>query len=117
MSGACFAGASVTCNTKRGYSVMDKKIFNVVKPREGDGKTYWDKHGVLIVKDGRISLHLASIPTGEWDGWLHVYPREEQDPQGQKRGNGQARRFNGGGNGQGQPQQQASPDFDDDIPF
>ena len=82
---------------------MDKKLFNVVRPREGDGKTYWDKHGVLIVKDGRISLHLASIPTGDWDGWLHVYPREEQDPQAQKRGNGQARRFNGSGQAQAQP--------------
>ena len=62
------------------------------------------------------ALHLASIPTGEWDGWLHVYPREDQDPQGQKRGNGQTRRFNGGGNGQGQ-QHQTPADFDDDIPF
>jgi len=96
---------------------MDKKIFNVVRPREGDGKTYWDRHGVLIVKEGRISLHLSSIPTGEWDGWFHVYLREDPEQQSQNRGNGQGRRSNGGGNGHGQQQHQAPADFDDDIPF
>ena len=92
---------------------MDKKVFNVVRPRESDGKTYWDRHGVLVVKGERISLHLSSIPTGEWDGWFHVYLREDPDQQGQSRGNSQARRSNGGGNAQQSPQSE----FDDDIPF
>ena len=96
---------------------MERKLFNIVRPREGnDGKTYWDRHGVLIVKDGKISVHINSIPTGEWDGWFQVYARDEQEQQtGQHRGNGQAQHA-AGGNGQSF---QAPPaqDFDDDVPF
>ena len=88
---------------------MDRKIYNVVRPREDkEGKTFWDRHGVLIVKDGRLSLHLASIPTGEWDGWFHVYPREEAQ-QGNGRGNGRDRAASA--------PSQGHADFDDDIPF
>ena len=101
---------------------MERKIYNVVRPREDkDGKTFWDRHGVMIVKDGKISLHLASIPTNNWDGWFHVYAREEQEQQQeQSRNNGQARRDNGNGNGNGHTRPTPSPsfdNFDDDIPF
>ena len=89
---------------------MDRKIYNVVRPREDkEGKTFWDRHGVLIVKDGRLSLHLASIPTGEWDGWFHVYPREEAQQQGNGRGNGRDRAASAPAQGHA--------NFDDDIPF
>ena len=85
---------------------MQKQIYNVVRPREGDnGKTYWDKHGALIVKEDRISLHIDSIPTGQWDGWLHVYPREAKAEQ-KDRGNGSAAHVPAD-----------APDFDDNIPF
>ena len=96
---------------------MERKLFNIVRPREGrDGKTFWDRHGILIVKDGKISVHISSIPTGEWDGWFQAYAREEQEQQaGQPRGNAQAHRPNGG-NGQ-QFQTPAAQGFDDDIPF
>lgn len=97
---------------------MERRIYNVVRPREDkDGKTYWDKHGVMIVKDGRISLHVSSIPTVNWDGWFHVYPREEQEQQQERpRNNGETRHDNGRGNGQSRPA--PMPDnFDDDIPF
>ena len=89
---------------------MERQIYNVVRPREGDdGKTYWDKHGVLIIREGKISLHVASVPTGEWDGWFHVYPREEKEP----------------AQGSSRPShlrvaaRNPAPvaDFDDDIPF
>ena len=96
---------------------MERKLFNIVRPREGkDGKTFWDRHGILIVKDGKISVHISSIPTGEWDGWFQVFPREEQEQQaGQPRGNGQGHRPNGG-NGKAF-QTPPAQDFDDDIPF
>ncbi len=95
---------------------MSRKIYNVVKPREGqNGKTHWDRHGVLIADGEKISLHIDSIPTGEWNGWFNVYPREEPDAQQVSHGgNGQYHRNNGsGGNGQMPP----SNGFDDDIPF
>lgn len=98
---------------------MERRIYNVVRPREDkDGKTYWDRHGVMVVKDGRISLHLASIPTANWDGWFHVYPREEQEQQERPRNNGQVRHDNGNGRGNGQSRPAPMPDeYDDDIPF
>lgn len=96
---------------------MERKLFNIVRPREGrNGQTYWDRHGILIVKDGRISLHLTSIPTGEWDGWFQAYAQDEQEqPAAQHRGNAQAPRpGNGGGARTPSP---PAPDFDDDVPF
>ncbi len=100
---------------------MSKRIFNIVRPREfiagdGEAKTAWDRHGVLVVDGKKLSIHLDSIPTGEWNGWFNVFERED-DQQSQ------------GGNGQGYQQQTArtqhsppppppqSQGFDDDIPF
>ena len=99
---------------------MSKRIFNIVRPREytaGDGqvKTAWDRHGVLIVDGKKLSIHLDSIPAGEWNGWLNVFERQDDQP-------GQ------GNNGQGYPQNpgyrqqppqtfQSPQTFDDDIPF
>jgi hypothetical protein len=92
---------------------MQRKLFNIVRPREGkDGQTFWDRHGILIVKDGKLSLHLSSIPTGEWDGWFQAFAREEQG-QAEVRGNGTTT-----GNSPTQRfQAQSAPAFDDDIPF
>ena len=61
---------------------MSRRIFNVVRPREyttanGDTRTTWDRHGVMIVDGAKVSLHLDSIPTGEWDGWFNVFERQE----------------------------------------
>lgn len=111
MNGACCNGASAIYNTRREITV-EKKLFNVVRPRENDGKTYWDKHGVLIIKEGRISLHLSSIPTADWDGWFHVYARDETDA---NRNNGQHRRVNG--QQQAHAEQDFPAAFDDDIAF
>lgn len=95
---------------------MSKRIFNVVRPREGaEGKTYWDRHGVLIVDGSKISLKLESLPLGEdWNGWFNVFEKDDQH-QGQQ-GQQQAR---GNGNGAGQQQRPApaGDHFDDDIPF
>ena len=97
---------------------MERKLFNIVRPREGrDGKTYWDRHGILIVKEGKVSLHLTSIPAGEWDGWFQAYLRDEQDAQAAQsaqpaRGNGQGRAPGDSQRFQAPP----APDFDD-VPF
>ena len=96
---------------------MSKRIFNIVRPREysaGDGqvKTAWDRHGVLIVDNKKLSIHLDSIPAGEWNGWFNVFERQDDQP-----GNGQGYQ-QGRGHPQQAPQyQQQSQDFDDDIPF
>ncbi len=93
---------------------MSKRIFNIVRPREynaGDGqmKTIWDRHGVLIVDGKKLSIHLDSVPVGdEWNGWFNVFERE----------NDQQAQTNGQGFQQQAPQYQPSQDgFDDDIPF
>ncbi len=92
---------------------MSKRIFNIVRPREysaGDGqvKTAWDRHGVLIVDGEKQSIHLDSIPTGEWNGWFNVFERE----------NDQQSQTNYQGHQQQAPQYQPPhEDFDDDIPF
>ena len=87
--------------------IMERKLFNIVRPREGrDGKTFWDRHGILIVKEGRLSLHLTSIPAGEWDGWFQAYPREEGEAAQGRREASPAQRF----------QAPPAPDFDD-VPF
>jgi hypothetical protein len=103
-----------------GGKPMSKRIFNIVRPREytaGDGqiKTFWERHGLLVVDGKKMSIHLDSIPVGEWNGWFNVFEREEESP-GQS-GGGQRQ---APGRGQYQPTEpyQAPPhDFDDDIPF
>ena len=80
---------------------MAKQILNVMRPREGqDGKTYWDRVGVLLQDGEKCSIHLDVIPVGEWNGWLQAFRREEE--------------------GQGQQNQGQTPahDFDDqDVEF
>ena len=95
----------------------ENSSISCARAKVSDGKTYWDRHGVLIVKDGKISVHISSIPTGEWDGWFQVYARDEQEQQtGQHRGNGQAQPANRRER-PGHSRRQPAQDFDDDIPF
>lgn len=58
-----------------------KTVFNVAhgRPIPNSSKSAWNKVGVLIVdsEKERISLHLDSIPAGEWNGWLSVFPKED----------------------------------------
>lgn len=105
---------------------MSKRIFNIVRPREytaseGQVKTAWDRHGVLIVDGKKLSIHLDSIPTGEWNGWFNVYERQDDQPgQGdQWRNNGQGHQQNPGYHQQAARAQHPAPpqDFDDDVPF
>lgn len=93
---------------------MSKRIFNVVRPREGaEGKTYWDRHGVLIVDGSKISLKLESLPLGEdWNGWFNVFEKDDQQPAQhvqpvRNQGAGQQRRA----------QPAAAANYEDDVPF
>ena len=100
---------------------MTKRIFNIVRPHEypsGDGqtKTAWDRHGVLIVDNKKLSIHLDSIPTGEWNGWFNVYERQDEQQTAQG-GNGQGFQPNRGYHQQAAQSFQPPQDFDDDIPF
>lgn len=81
---------------------MSKRIYNVVRPREGtDGRTFWDRHGILVINGDKVSIKLESIPAGEWNGWFNCFqPREDQ-----------AQPYNA------PIQPMAESDFDDDVPF
>jgi len=109
---------------------MSKRIYNIVRPREGkDGKTFWDRHGAMIVDGDKISIHLDSIPAGEWNGWFNVYPKDDS-----RDGGGRAVSGTAAEDAEAQPRRATSPDdyrkatgranapvpagdFDDDIPF
>ncbi len=91
---------------------MSKRIYNIVRPREGkDGKTFWDRHGAMIVDGDKISIHLDSIPAGEWNGWFNVYPKEDAEAQTRRATSPDDYRKASG--------RAPAPagDFDDDIPF
>jgi len=51
--------------------------------RDGNEKTRWQKCGILIEKDGRLSVKLEALPIG-FDGWLSCFePRQDDKPQRQ----------------------------------
>jgi hypothetical protein len=51
------------------------------RSEDRDGRVRWEKIGVLIDKDGRLSLKLDLLPVSkDWDGWLVVSERKERDP-------------------------------------
>jgi hypothetical protein len=58
-------------------------IYDLLWKRAEDknGKARWEKVGVLIEKDGKLSLKLDLIPVSkDWDGWLVVSERKDKDP-------------------------------------
>lgn len=42
-------------------------------------KVHWLKCGAVFEKDGRFSLKLDCIPTGEWNGWFSLFPPKEKE--------------------------------------
>jgi len=102
---------------------LSKRIYNVVRPREGaGGKTFWERHGVLIVDGDKISMKLESIPAGEWNGWFNIFEKEDQNQQQQRnhqhqhQGQHQGQGY-GAGRGAGGYQQQPSHGFEEDVPY
>ena len=86
----------------------------------GQMKGRWLRIGTVIRHDdGGSSIKLDCVPVGlpDWDGWVSVFPREEQDNftngNNQSRSNVRPPQNTQQGNGQGRPLQ----DFDQDVPF
>lgn len=47
--------------------------------RDGNEKARWTKCGIIVEKDGRLSVKLEALPV-EFDGWLSAFepkPREQ----------------------------------------
>lgn len=85
----------------------------------GETRGRWLKVGTVFRHDdGGSSIKLDSIPVGlpEWNGWINVFPRGEQ--QGEAAAPPAARgRRNGGGQARpAEPRAQAAR-FDDEVPF
>lgn len=68
------------------------KRWNLSIPRpKGSGQgRYWQNVGILMeMDDGRMSIKLNALPVGPvagrddapvaWDGWISVFPANEQD--------------------------------------
>jgi hypothetical protein len=73
---------------------MAKQILNVMRAREGqDGKTYWDRVGILIQDSDKCSIHLDVMPVGEWNGWLQAFRREEEGQGQHNQGQAPARDY------------------------
>jgi hypothetical protein len=99
---------------------MSRRIYNIVRPREGkDGKTFWDRHGAMIIDGDKISIHLDTIPVGEWNGWFNVYPKEEPEAQPQPQPQPQTRRVANADDYRRASGRAPTPqaELDDDIPF
>lgn len=50
----------------------------------GQEKARWTKCGVLMEKDGRLSIKLEAIPAAGWDGWLSCFEPRPKDGQQQR---------------------------------
>jgi hypothetical protein len=56
------------------------KIYDLLwKKTENDkgGKIFWQKVGMLMDKEGKLSVKMDLIPAANWDGWLVVAERKE----------------------------------------
>lgn len=85
--------------------------------QSGETKGRWLKVGTVFRhEDGGTSIKLDCIPVGlpDWNGWISVFPREQQGEAAPPPARG---RHNG--NGQAQPRQAPaqSSRFDDEVPF
>jgi len=47
--------------------------------RDGNEKSRWVKCGVIIEKDGRLSVKIESLPVA-FDGWLSAFEPKEKQP-------------------------------------
>jgi len=56
------------------------KIYDLLwKRSENKGKARWERVGILMDKDGKLSVKIDLIPVGTWDGWLVVSERRERE--------------------------------------
>jgi hypothetical protein len=86
--------------------------------QSGETKGRWLKIGTVFRHDdGGTSIKLDCIPVGlpEWNGWISVFPRHEQQAEAAP----PPARARHSGNGQARQVQQHAPvsRFDDEVPF
>ena len=74
------------------------KVANGTYQKDGQEKTRWLTIGGMLQGDGKMKLKLDTIPVGDFDGWVQVFPVEENPSYGA-------------------PQSNAGQPFDDTIPF
>ncbi|MFZ5907972.1 MAG: hypothetical protein ACOYVJ_11320 [Nitrospirota bacterium] len=57
------------------------KIYDLLWKRtdgnEKSGKVFWQKIGILMEKENKLSVKIDLLPAGNWDGWLTVSERKE----------------------------------------
>ena len=71
--------------------------YNIVNPREGkDGKTHWDKVGIMIKNGDRISMYIPAL--GQWFQVFKDEGKENEKPAEKNTAD-------------------SGNDFDDDCPF
>jgi len=71
---------------------------------EGETKTRWLTIGAMLQGDGKTKIKLDTMPLGEWDGWVQIFPIEEQQGHASSRP-------------AGPPGSNTPAALDDDIPF
>jgi hypothetical protein len=57
------------------------KIYDLLwKKNDGEktGKVFCQKVGILMDKEGKLSVKIDLLPPPNWDGWLTVSERKEQ---------------------------------------
>jgi len=56
------------------------KIYDLLWKRnnqEKTGKVFWEKVGMLMDRDGKLSVKMDLIPAGNWDEWLTASERKD----------------------------------------
>lgn len=54
------------------YDLLWKKTDN-----DKTGKARWEKVGILMDREGKLSVKIDVIPATNWDGWLVVSERKD----------------------------------------
>ena len=75
------------------------KVAGGTYKKDGQEKTRWLTIGGLLRDGDKIKLKLDAVPVGEFNGWVEVFPVEENPSYGVA------------------PQSNAGDPFDDDIGF
>lgn len=57
---------------------MARVRYEICARKEGkDGKTFWNKIGVVFQTDKGFSMKLESVPVG-WDGWATLFEPKDK---------------------------------------
>ncbi len=54
------------------YDLLWKKTDN-----DKAGKAKWERVGILMDREGKLSVKMDVIPASNWDGWLFVSERKD----------------------------------------